>query len=186
MSQRLIVILAIIGITLGYTVYESVKLQDKLSEPGEYYKSNSVLKTLPEVKLKEFNSDKEVELRALAASGVNVIVHFWATWCAPCEKELPALKELTNQLKDKENVKFLFIAVNDQVKDVLKFLKKYDLSTSKNVLILEDKEFVHQKVFGTYKLPETYVFSANTSLLKRFVGPQEWNSPQYIQYFTNL
>lgn len=186
MSQRIIVILAIIGLTLGYSVYEAMKLDKKLSEPGEYYKSNSILKSLPDVELTKFNSEEKVQLIELAKQNNHLVVHFWATWCAPCEKELPALKKLTEQLKSKENVKFLFIAVNDKVKDVLKFMKKYDLVQSKNVLFLEDKSFIHQKSFGTYKLPETYVFSSKTSLLKRFVGPQEWDAPEFFEYLSNL
>ena len=182
MSQRLIVILAIVGLTLGYTVYEAMKLEKKISEPGEYYKSNSILKFLPSIQLNVFNTDKKVALNELAESGNHLVVHFWATWCAPCEKELPTLKELTEKLKDKKNVKFLFIAVNDKVKDVTKFLKKYNLEDRENILILEDKSFYHQKSFGTYKLPETFVFSSQKSLLKRFVGPQEWDRAEFFQY----
>ena len=186
MSQRLIVILAIIGLTLGYTVYEAMKLEKKISEPGEYYKSNSILKFLPSLELKVFNKDEKVALNDLATSGNHLVVHFWATWCAPCEKELPALKELTERLKNKKDVKFLFIAVNDKVKDVLKFLKKYNLEGRDNILILEDNSFYHQKSFGTYKLPETFVFSSQKNLLKRFVGPQEWDRSEFFQYLSNL
>lgn len=186
MSQRLVVILAIVGLTLGYTVYEAMKLEKKISEPGEYYKSNSILKFLPSIQLNVFNTDKKVALNELAESGNHLVVHFWATWCAPCEKELPTLKELTEKLKDKKNVKFLFIAVNDKVKDVTKFLKKYNLEDRENILILEDKSFYHQKSFGTYKLPETFVFSSQKSLLKRFVGPQEWDRAEFFQYLLSL
>lgn len=186
MSQRLIVILAIIGLTLGYSVYEALKLEKKISEPGEYYKSNSILKTLPALELNVFNKEEKVSLNELAQAGNHLIVHFWATWCAPCEKELPDLKKLTEKLKSKKNVKFLFIAVNDKVKDVMKFLKKYDLQDNENILILEDKSFYHQKSFGTYKLPETFVFSSQKNLLKRFVGPQEWDRAEFFEYLANL
>jgi len=186
MSQRLLVILAIIGLTLGYSVYEAMKLEDKVFSPSDYYKSNSILKKLPTITLKEYKTKKEYDLSKLASEGNHLVVHFWATWCAPCEKELPALKKLTGNMKSNKNVKFLFIAVNDKVKDIEKFLKKYDLESTDNILILEDNSFHHQKAFGTYKLPETYVFSKSTSLLKRFVGPQEWDRPEFLEYLSRL
>jgi thiol-disulfide isomerase/thioredoxin len=186
MSQRIIVILAIIGITLGYSVYEAVKLEGKLSTPADYYKSNSILKNLPELTLREFDSDKEYSLQELASAGNDLVIHFWATWCGPCEKELPALKKLTNRMEFHKNVKFLFIAVNDKVKDVKKFLKKYDLKSENNILLLVDDDFHHQKSFGTYKLPETYVFSKSFKLLRKFTGPQEWDRPEFYEYLKSL
>lgn len=186
MSQRLLVVLAIIGLTFGYSVYEAKKLEDKIFNPGEYYKSNSIIKTIPNLTLEEFNSDNKHNLIELAQAGSNLVVHFWATWCAPCEKELPALKELTEKISSNNNVKFLFITVNDKVKDVEKFLKKYNLAAASNVLVLVDNSFYHQKSFGTYKLPETYVFSKNTNLLRRFVGPQEWDRPEFFDYLNTL
>ena len=186
MSQRILVILAIIGITLGYSVYEAVKLEGKLSTPGDYFKSNSILKTLPDIKLKEFETDKEYSLFELAEDGNHLVVHFWATWCGPCEKELPALKKLTDRMEFQKNVKFLFIGVNDKVKNVKKFLKKYDLKSGNNILLLVDNDFYHQKSFGTYKLPETYVFNNAKEIVKKFTGPQEWDRPEFYEYLKSL
>ena len=39
-------------------------------------------------------------------------VHFWATWCAPCEKELPDLLKFA--LNENKTITFLFISVNDE------------------------------------------------------------------------
>ncbi|MEX1099099.1 MAG: hypothetical protein WEB87_01660, partial [Bacteriovoracaceae bacterium] len=86
----------------------------------------------------------------------------------------------------RKDLKFLFVAVNDEKKDVKKFLKKYKVEKNNNFLILTDDEFVHQKFFGTYKLPETYLFGKDAKLLRKFSGAQNWLEPAFVNYFSNI
>lgn len=60
--------------------------------------------------------------------GKVVLVDVWATWCGPCRKEIPALKELEKEFHDKEVV-FLSVSI-DEAKDEQKwkdFIRKEDL-----------------------------------------------------------
>lgn len=185
MGKRFIIIIAFLGLTFGYVAYEAYKLDNKLSVYSKNLSGNSAISSLPKVTFPYFeNSKKLFDLEASAKEGNYLVVHFWATWCGPCETEFPELVDLTELLKDKQNVKFLFVAANDEVKKVKKFLKKF--SKFSNYVILVDNNFIHQNKFGTFKLPETYLFGPDLSLIKKFVGPQKWTQKHIVDLFTQL
>ena len=52
-----------------------------------------------------------------------LLLNFWATWCAPCIKEIPELLELKEKFKDSIEVYFFSVDFNVK-KTVPKFLKK--------------------------------------------------------------
>ena len=49
-------------------------------------------KTLPDLSIKNLDG-KSVNVRSLAQSGKVTLINFWATWCAPCQKELNNLSK---------------------------------------------------------------------------------------------
>lgn len=176
----------IVATVFGYAVFQALKLDSKLESSKDYFQTNTILKTLPDVSFPSFSDGKTIELKKIQQTDKLIIVHFWATWCGPCEEEFPALLELTKTVSDKSDVVFLFIAVNDKRKDIIKFLKKYDALKSEDFNLLLDDELKHQKFFGTYKLPETYLFNRDGSLLRRFSGAQNWMDPEFLEYFKSL
>jgi cytochrome c biogenesis protein CcmG/thiol:disulfide interchange protein DsbE len=184
MGNRLIIIVLIIAATLGYAVYQSLVLDKKLASQLVLEK-NSVLTTIPDVTYEVYGEEgKKVNLKEMAQKN-NVVIHFWATWCAPCEKEFPQLIKLSDMYKTKTDLKFLFVAVNDKAKDLAKFLKKFK-QPEMNFVILVDNENSSQKDFGTFRLPETYVFNKKLSLLKKFSGPQDWLSDYFVNFFNGV
>ena len=112
-----------------------------------------------------------------------VVVHYWATWCAPCEAELPELLKFIDTFKDKPGVKFLLVAVNDDLMKVKKHLKAQTIPKEASITWLMDNGNVYRDIFGTSRVPETYVFSSDKMTLKKYVGPQEWNNPMFFQTF---
>lgn len=181
MGNKFLILMTIIGVTLGYSMYQAASLDNKLAGQ-DVVKTNSVLKSLPEVLLSTFpEEEKQVNISQVYKEKF-LVVHFWATWCAPCAKEFPQLLELTDKLSSNSDIKFLFIAVNDDVIAIKKFLKKFP-QLSKNSVILLDKENMHQKRFGTYRLPETYVFGKDKQLIRKFSGAQDWATDYFMNFF---
>lgn len=56
---------------------------------------------------------KKVDTRTFANDGKPIIVNFWATWCAPCKKELNAIAEKYEDWRKKTGVKLIAISIDD-------------------------------------------------------------------------
>jgi len=59
--------------------------------------------------------------------GKPVIVNFWATWCAPCEAELPEFVQTYDKYKD-QGLVILGVNAQESGEDANKFVEKYSLS----------------------------------------------------------
>jgi cytochrome c biogenesis protein CcmG/thiol:disulfide interchange protein DsbE len=179
MAQRFVILFSIILFALVYTALSNRFMKEKLAEPTTIM-ANSVLKNLPDIEFKVFGTDEVYNVRKEAETK-KLFIHFWATWCGPCEVEFPDLVKITNEHKGKD-VEFLFVAVDDEVINVKKFFKKNKINT-KNFKLLVDNKKIYKDYFGTMKLPETYLFAKKGQLLRKFLGPQKWAEPFYQQFF---
>ena len=70
------------------------------------------LKKLPSVKLVDMKG-KAVNTAELTANGP-VIISFWATWCAPCKKELNTVNELYADWVEETGVTLVAVAIDDE------------------------------------------------------------------------
>src|SRR5690554_4800652 len=74
--------------------------------------SQDVLQRLPEFELKDIYG-KVVKINDLTANGP-VIISFWATWCAPCKKELEAIHEVYIDWQEETNVTLVAVSIDDE------------------------------------------------------------------------
>lgn len=185
MNKKLYIFLLIIIFVFGYTVYESIKLDHKLGNTN-IGKTGTIIKELPrEIKWKKFAEGKKVafNIEELLSDNKKVIVHFWATWCAPCEVEFPDLIELTQLMKNKSDLVFLLVAVNDDLQKVKKFIDKFDLTKNTTIILDDDDQY---KRFGSYKLPETFIFGPKGKVIRKFSGQQAWTQSFFVNYMNSL
>ncbi|MCP4051130.1 MAG: TlpA family protein disulfide reductase [bacterium] len=59
-----------------------------------------------------------------------VYLVFWATWCPGCKKEIPFLNSTYNNLNQQIKILAINVGVNDSLRKVKKYIKKYDLNYS--------------------------------------------------------
>ncbi|MBI4526286.1 MAG: TlpA family protein disulfide reductase [Deltaproteobacteria bacterium] len=120
--------------------------------------------TLPNVE------GKKVPLRDFR--GKLVFLNFWASWCAPCREEMPAMERLYQEFKKKD---FVVVAINvkDRRKDALDFVNELKLTYP----ILFDPDGKVGLLYGAWGLPTTYLIGPRGEGLARAWGPAEWYSP---------
>ncbi|MGE3609697.1 MAG: TlpA family protein disulfide reductase [Bacteriovoracaceae bacterium] len=176
---RLLIIVLIIALTVLYSFYQKRSIEQDLVTSET--KVQSVLEKMPEAEFSDLNGGK-VSLAQIFPADL-VVVHFWGTWCAPCEAELPELLTFIKRFEGKSNVKFVLVAVNDEIKKVQKYLKTLPIPAHSSITWLVDSEDVYRQKFGTTRVPETYVFSSDMTTLRKYVGPQEWNKTMFFQSF---
>lgn len=180
MINRILIVVVLIGGALAFTWYSRYSLQQQLVVEVK----ETLLERLPPATFTTLEGSTYDLIAEQGFEGKTLLVHFWATWCGPCEAELPELLALTDKLPT--NVRVLIVAINDEVPKIRKFLADLKLPQNKEVLWLMDNRNVHRDLFGTTKLPESYVFKADGSILRKLVGPQEWGNPHFIDIFKGL
>jgi cytochrome c biogenesis protein CcmG/thiol:disulfide interchange protein DsbE len=179
-QYKLTVIACVMIATFLIAKYERAKFEDLFNHQVE----DNILQVLPEFEIDNvFTDEKLNEKKYLNTEPRLLVVHFWGTWCGPCKVEFPELAKFTHKLSQR-NVDFLFIAVNDELKKVKKELKTLS-QFSKNSTHGFDKNGKTLDLFGTVKVPETYIFDQNGRALRKLVGPQDWSNPFYFNMITS-
>jgi thiol-disulfide isomerase/thioredoxin len=119
-------------------------------------------------------TDRDGRARVLADwKGKVVLVNFWATWCAPCVAEMPALDRLQKALGGGD---FEVVAVSvdrEGMKPVEPFLAHYQLSSLTPYLNPDASLF---RAFGEKTLPVTYLIGRDGRAVGRMEGAAEWDS----------
>jgi len=111
--------------------------------------------------------------------GHTVVLNFWATWCFPCIEELPSLMELQRRLPQ---LTILAISQDEDPAVYRQFLLDYRV----NLLTLRDPSQRIPHLYGTVKIPETYIIDRNGILRRKFVSAQNWASPEVLDYLGKL
>jgi peroxiredoxin len=101
-------------------------------------------------------------------NGQVIFLNFWATWCVPCQDEMPALQKLQNE-HSTEGVRV--IAVTDPTSgqtedDIRAFLKTYDLTLT--VALSSDAALYQQ--FGVEEIPITFIIDRGGIVRFRHIG----------------
>lgn len=180
--KKILGLIFIFGLTFGYIFYSQNDFENSQIDESE-----NILKTLPNIEVEQLSSKNVKSLYDFLINKNKkvIIVHFWGTWCGPCLKEFPEMIRLIDKFKDNKDIIFFLIAANDQKLDVKKFFKTYK-SFAKNTHVLIENKNLHRTLFGVTKVPETFIFSGDLNLLKRFNGPQNWDNQYYSKYLNSL
>lgn len=115
--------------------------------------------------------------------GKKTIIHFWATWCNPCVKELPLLDELIGSNKAKD---FNFLLISADIggaNAILDFLNKYNI---KNIGAASDPNGDIQRVLNIRGLPTTLIINQNGELVYKAEGEVNWKDNKIIEFLNLL
>ena len=116
----------------------------------------------PEFTLKDGNG---VEHSLSDYQGKGVIINFWATYCPPCEKEMPNLEKAYKQNKH-QGIEILAINVAEPTRVVNQFASTKNLSFP----ILLDRDGVVTEQYQVQNLPITFVVDDDGKIVKIVYG----------------
>jgi thiol-disulfide isomerase/thioredoxin len=124
-----------------------------------------------------FSDDKATELKLSQWKGRVALINLWATWCAPCRKEMPALARLQKELGGAD---FEVVAISVDLKGAeasAAFLKE---TGADNLKLYVEPSAVILNQLQALGLPATVLVDRKGNEVGRLLGPAEWDSPEAI------
>lgn len=113
-------------------------------------------------------------------AGKFVLLNFWATWCAPCRREMPSLSNVHDQFAGK-GLEVVGIHVGPSLDDIRRFLDKVPV----NFTILIDKD-MSLTSWGVLGLPTTFLINPDGRLIYKATGERQWDSPKMVEFLTKV
>jgi peroxiredoxin len=110
-----------------------------------------------------------------------VLLNFWATWCPPCVSEMPSLDRLSRALGP-EGLVVLGLSVDADEDALREFVARHHLGFE----ILRDPGAHTAAAFRVTGYPQTFLIAGDGTLVKMFLGPAEWDTPEAMGYFRGL
>lgn len=137
-----------------YTIYESITTkQDEQAQIGQ---------KAPDFVLVDQNG---VQQKLSNFKGQGVFLNFWATWCKPCENEMPSINKQYTRDKRKD-VQVLSVNVGESSLAVNRFIEQYDLSFP----IMIDTEELVQEAYRINPLPVTFLIDKEGFIIDIYTG----------------
>jgi thiol-disulfide isomerase/thioredoxin len=109
-----------------------------------------------------------------------VVLNFWATWCAPCRKEMPGLDRLAAM----GDVDVVTVATGrNPPPAITQFFEEIGVE---NLPVLLDPKSQLARQMGVFGLPLTVILDPEGREVARLIGDAEWDSPDALAMFTAL
>ena len=115
--------------------------------------------------------------------GSYILINFWATWCAPCVKEIPSLNNLYNKFKYKKKFKMIAINIGQSKEAVKKFLLDKSLPVEFTILLDEKMDLSDWNVQA---IPTTFLVDKKGKIIYKVEGEKEWDSKEFTSFFNSI
>ena len=119
------------------------------------------------------------ELTLSDFNGRLTLVNFWATWCAPCRKEMPSLEVLSNQIGGDTFQVVTIATMRSSEEAVEKFFN------DNNIIGLpkfRDPKGYLARASGVAALPLTILLDRNGNEISRLIGDADWAQDETIEF----
>jgi cytochrome c biogenesis protein CcmG/thiol:disulfide interchange protein DsbE len=123
--------------------------------------------------------------------GKVLLVNVWATWCPPCQEEMPSMERLYQEISD-QDFEILAVSIDAPVgeKDVFGRtggdLRRFAETRGLNFTILHDPSGKIQDVYRTTGVPESFVVDRDGVIKKKVAGATAWDAPENVQLIRRL
>jgi thiol-disulfide isomerase/thioredoxin len=111
--------------------------------------------------------------------GKGVVLNFWATWCAPCVKEMPALDRLHDILAP-DGIDVLAVSEDREGLPVAK--KFHEANKLQSLAVMTDPKGALLRGFKGQGLPTTVLIDKQGREIGRVTGAAEWDTPETVGF----
>lgn len=168
--------LAVLGIfAYGYMIVDRRLHQAEFLENNQMAAIKLVKTPVPNTEALDPKTDRVLHLYDLLGHKWTLL-NIWATWCPPCQEEMPSIELLHQQLKDELNI--VALSVDEDVEAVKQFIK----TNNPSFLVLWNQGKDIASRLGLSKYPETFLISPDGLLTIQFSGPRDWASKMAVNY----
>jgi thiol-disulfide isomerase/thioredoxin len=115
-------------------------------------------------------------------AGRVVLLHFWATWCAPCRRELPALEALRATLEP-EGLALLAVSVDAGSAEAV---ARFAAARAPGLDVLLDPGEDVARRYGAFAYPTSVVIDRTGRIVHRAAGAFAWDAPESVAWFRSL
>ena len=115
-------------------------------------------------------------------AGQVILLNIWATWCVPCEAEMPSIQRLHEALGD-SGLKVLAVSVDVAEPDqVLEWVRDRNLTFD----VLQDRTRRIEKLYQTTGVPESFVIDSGGVIMRWEIGDRDWDDAGRRALFRRL
>ena len=116
---------------------------------------------LPNVVVKDLNGNP-INLSELKL-GHPIIISFWATWCAPCKRELNTIHEVYEEWQSETGVELIAISIDDQ--KTINSVPVYVNGKGWEYIVLMDPNGDIKRAMGVNNVPHTFLIDKNGNIV---------------------
>ena len=124
-------------------------------------------------------SDGTTSIHLANYRGRVVLLNFWATWCEPCIVEMPSLLDLHH---DQPDLAVLAVSIDEDAFAYSRFVARRHV----DLITVRDPGQTAARLYHSEAWPETYVIDRKGVIRRKFIGAQDWSSPEVRAYLKSL
>jgi len=110
-----------------------------------------------------------------------LFVHFWASWCGPCRREMPTIQKMMETLQD-DRLEIVMVNTAETEDEVFSFLG----IVAPDVIPLMDTDGLITEAWQPRGLPATFFVDPDGYIRYLALGGREWHTPPYLDFLRKL